>query len=81
MLKFLQHTVTICVKRKLSSLNMPQIYLQIQCTPGLVRIMTLQRCLCSTVSVNMSPYEAKGFADTFKVISLEDYPSYTGRLM
>ena len=23
------------------SLNMPQIYLQIQCTPGLIRIMTL----------------------------------------
>ena len=41
---FTAHSDYLC-KEKLSSLNMPQIYLQIQCTPGLVRIMTLQRYL------------------------------------
>lgn len=63
-------------KEKLSSLNKPQIYLPIQCTPGLVRIMTLQRCLCSNPQDLWICHltRQKGFADKFKVISLEDYP-------
>ena len=63
-------------KDKVSSLNKSQIYLPIQCTPGLVRIMTLQRCLCSNPQDLWVCHltRQKGFADKFKVISLEDYP-------